>query len=153
MRLTDFNPIIKESLAAWEMFRRMGFPAKDIYIAMGKTGTGDNVSVSIEVHQETLRASVRIGTTFMHRNTILRDWDEAAKIWNDDETSSLERDELWEPSNARADGVMIMLRLHNLGFTINGSEPISRSMHDASLEGKRVMSGFPNAQSHTKEKK
>ena len=82
-----------ETLAAWEMFRRLGFEAENINV-----GIMDG-NLIVQVHVQGKMPVLRIGRTNMTDETFQKHWNEIADLIPD--VPEAELDTIWERSESR----------------------------------------------------
>lgn len=107
MTAADFPEILRECMYTHEVFRRLGIPAQDIFLAV----TDDSIGVT--VRQGFLQGSVRVGSRAgMTDAEINAKWDALVTLWNAD------GDNGWDfaGSTARRMAVTIMVNMNALGF-------------------------------------
>jgi len=105
-KLSDLEPLIREALSTWQLFRRLGFSSDDIYIALNEG------SLLITVKWRGKGFSVRVGATEMTPQMLAQVWDHAAGVMATADPDELQSD--WDNSAAAKEMPGIVLKLELL---------------------------------------
>ncbi len=117
-RLKHLPQPVKEALGYFEAFRRLGFPADDIYFALGPKGQAQTI-----LRSQGLQFACNVGFLPKRYHTEKASaalWTEAGTLWN--EAEDAETEAIWEASHARNNAIPFMLALHEKGFNFLDKE-------------------------------
>lgn len=108
------HPIIREALAAHEVFRKLGFTPDEIFVR-------PSPELFVTVRRGGLELNLSIGTHAMNVDDTVAAWTAGAEWWNttNDEAA---RHELYEGSATRRNLVPLMVVLKNKGFAVHRSD-------------------------------
>lgn len=111
-RLAHLPQPVKEALGYFEAFRRLGFPADDIYFALGPKGQAQTI-----LRSQGLQFACDVGflpKVYHTEKAAGALWAEASTLWN--EAEDAETKAIWESSHARSNAIPFLVALHEKGF-------------------------------------
>lgn len=106
-------PILREALAAHEIFRKLGFSADDIYIRPKPDRLFMTVIRGAEFNYD-------LGEHDVEVNSLISQWAAAAQWWNTGDEA--DRAELLNTSKIRREVVPLIAALHAKGFSVKRSD-------------------------------
>lgn len=111
--IANVHPVLREALAVFELFRKIGFSADQIYFVIP-----DSRDVAVELHVGTETGAVRVGSLppSMSRDDAFAKWQEIARHMS--EIPEAELTALWERSEARRSSVQIMTAIRLRGIAL-----------------------------------
>lgn len=99
MKLTDLHPTIQEALALHEAFRRLKFPADDIFVIVGNAPEGPALFVQARRHGCEFTATAGL---YEPPPDFAERWAKVTAAWNGDgKTMTLDHKTIWEGSNVK----------------------------------------------------
>lgn len=123
MRLDELRREVQEMLCAHEAFRRLGFSADDIFIAVGvdpKYGPAPQVFVDITVG---VGFSLRVCPLWCDEPELRVRWQEAVALWNDPSRLG-ECQTIWDASEPNAVFPQIAAAIRQKGLALPAVEAI-----------------------------
>lgn len=109
------HPIIREALAAHEVFRKLGFTPDEIFIRPRPA------ELFVTVQRGGLEFNFTLGKHDLgDANSVIAEWTAASEWWNNGPEA--ERTELFERSETRKIVVPLIIKLHAKGFAVRRSD-------------------------------
>lgn len=124
-KLDTFPQMVVEAIQGWQLFRTMGYPAKEIFLAF--TPKGDDHDVLIMLKHRGKEAALRIGTLNGAAPETFQDhWVKAAEVYRS--MTPEEREPYWKNSMALAHGPITVMNMitRGLGTTPEQIEEMDR---------------------------
>ena len=108
------HPILREALAAHEVFRKLGFTPDEIFV---RPQPGE---LFMTVQRTDKEFNLSIGTHDLDTTELIKQWADATVWWNAGDQA--EQQDLFERSEARKNVVTIIVSLTSKGFVIKRSD-------------------------------
>jgi len=124
-KLDGFPAMVVEALNGWQLFRTMGYPAEEIFLAFNRREGDHDVLVMLKHRGK--EAALRVGTlNGAPPEEFQEHWLKAAEVYRNMTTE--ERDPYWRNSMALATGTMTVVNMlsRGLGTTPEQIEELDR---------------------------
>jgi hypothetical protein len=108
------HPIIREALAAHEVFRKLGFMPDEIFIRPRPN------ELFVTVQRAGKEFNLSLGAHDLDMVAVIKQWADATAWWNTGDNG--ERQELFDRSEVRKNVVPIIVSLTDKGFAIKRSD-------------------------------
>lgn len=106
------TPVLREALAAFEVWRKMGYPAEQIFFACDRDGY-----IAMILRPDKVTFTYACGRTKMTREEATAAWAKAAEIWNTGLTGD-ERKHIYESSYIRKNVVGLLAGMTRKGLRV-----------------------------------
>ena len=114
MTAADIHPILREALAAHEVFRKLGFTSDEIFLRPRPGG------LFITVQRAGKEFNLDLGKHDLDMVAVIKQWADATVWWNTGDES--ERQDLLDRSATRLNVVPIIVLLTDKGFVVRRSD-------------------------------
>ena len=112
MKLDDFPQPVKEALAYHEAFRRLGFPADDIFFAVSPK------EAQVQLHSQGLQFACGVGllpARYKTQAASTKLWAQACEVWNAADNKDI-CESVWNFSHAKREIVGMLAAMTDKGF-------------------------------------
>ncbi len=116
MKLDEFPQAVKEALGYFEAFRRLGFPADDIFFTVYRSGTAQ-----VQLHSQGLQFACGVGllpARYKTQAASTKLWAEACEVWNAADNKDI-CESVWNFSHAKREVVGMLAAMTDKGFKWN----------------------------------
>lgn len=108
------HPILREALAAHEVFRKLGFAPDEIFLRPQPS------ELFVTVQRADKEFNLSLGAHDLDMVAVIKQWADATAWWNTGDNG--ERQDLFERSEVRKNVVLIIVALTEKGFAIKRSD-------------------------------
>ena len=120
--IVSLERAVCEALGFFEAFRKMGFPADDIYFQPGHGSLRDELMVFLRA--QGLQFAGSCGQVAEQSPEVMSSLNEAITTWNDPTTPDSWRQEIYENSLARRNSVSLVTALAAKGFDLSKTREV-----------------------------
>lgn len=127
MKASEIPPCFVEALCAHEVFRRLQFPAEDIFVGLYDEeeavligGAMEKRFLAIQVRQGGKTYEVFVAAPALSKEIFLDLWVQACKAWSEGEEEIIQA--YWLNSDAKAKAVEMIIEINKAGLVIPGKK-------------------------------
>lgn len=113
MEFDDIDPVFREAIGTFEAFRKMGFPAEEIFVLRNKDG-----SMLVMLRTQGKEFGVAVGSLDMTKEQWMEAWKDVALAVGDGRIQEDVLDQIWLSCRPYAEKVSFVLAIGQKGILI-----------------------------------